>query len=60
MRALVAYDSEFGSTKRIAMAMGEALGTSDEVEVSRVGDVIVEQLKGLDLLVVGSPTQRFG
>ena len=60
MRVLVAYDSEFGNTKRIAMAMGEALGSSDAVEVLRVSEVKMEHLKELDLLIVGSPTQRFG
>jgi len=60
MRALVACDSEFGNTKRIAMAMGEALGSSDAVEVMRVCEVKIEHLKEHDLLIVGSSTQQFG
>ena len=59
MKALVAYDSEFGNTKQIAVAIGGVFGSPDEVEVLRVSEVEVEQLKGLELLIVGSPTQRF-
>ena len=59
MKALVVFDSVFGNTGQIARAIGEALGTPDEVETVQVGDVRTEQLQGLDLLVVGSPTRRF-
>ena len=59
MKALVVYDSEFGNTKQIAMAIGGIFESLDEVEVLRVGEVLVEQFKGLDFLIVGSPTQRF-
>lgn len=59
MKALVVYDSEFGNTNQVAMAFGGVFESLDEVEVLRVGEVKVEQIKGLDLLIVGSPTQRF-
>ncbi|MBN1179603.1 MAG: flavodoxin family protein [Anaerolineae bacterium] len=55
MKALVVYDSAFGNTEKVAQAMGEALGA----EALRPGDVKPEHLKGLDLLIVGSPTQKF-
>ena len=59
MKAMVAYDSAYGNTEQVARAIGNALGTEEDVKILRVGDVRPEQLGGLTLLVVGSPTQRF-
>ncbi len=63
MKALVIYDSFFGNTEQIAQAIGAAigaaLGSQDDVETRRVGDVRPDQLTGLSLLVVGSPTRAF-
>jgi flavodoxin len=59
MKTLVVYDSEFGNTEKIARAIAAALGPQETVAVKRVGEVQPPQLAGLDLLVVGSPTQRF-
>ncbi|MBM3188650.1 MAG: flavodoxin family protein [Chloroflexi bacterium] len=59
MKALVIYDSIFGNTEKIAQAIGSALGAPGDVQVLRVGDVKPEQLTGLDLLIVGSPTRAF-
>lgn len=57
MKAVVVYDSAYGNTERIAEAIAE--GLDDEAEVVRAGSVQPGQLEGLDVLVVGSPTQRF-
>jgi flavodoxin len=59
MQAMVVYDSAYGNTERVAQAIGAALGTPGEVEVLRVGEVSPEQLAGVTLLIVGSPTQKF-
>ena len=59
MKVLIIYDSSFGNTEQIAQAIGNALGSQEDVEVLRVGNVKPEQLTGLKLLIVGSPTQRF-
>lgn len=59
MKALVVYDSAFGNTEKVAQAIGQALGPEQEVKTMRVGNVKPEQLAGLTLLVVGSPTQKF-
>jgi flavodoxin I len=59
MKALVVYDSQFGNTERIARAIGEALGETHDVNLSKASDVNLDQLGDLNLLVVGSPTQRF-
>lgn len=59
MKAVVIYDSVYGNTEQIARAIAAALGTPDEVKLFRAGDITPEQLAGIDLLIVGSPTQGF-
>ena len=59
MKILIIYDSVYGNTKQIAQAIGNALSFHKDVEIIRVGDVKLQQLTGLDLLITGSPTQRF-
>jgi flavodoxin I len=59
MKALIVYDSFFGNTEQIAQAICEALGPKADVETFRVGDVKPEQLAGVELLIVGSPTRAF-
>jgi flavodoxin len=55
MNALVIYDSVFGNTEKIAQAIAAALGT----QAVPVSQAEADQLRGFDLLVVGSPTRGF-
>ncbi len=57
MKILVVYDSYFGNTEKVAQAIGGALG--DDAAVKRPGDVEIEELSELDILIVGSPTRAF-
>jgi flavodoxin len=59
MKAMVVYDSVFGNTEKIAQAIGHALGSPEDVEIVQVGNAKPEQLAGLTLLIVGSPTRKF-
>lgn len=59
MKGIVIYDSEFGNTEQITHAVGSALGSHEDVNVLRVSEVKPDQFEGLDLLIIGSPTQRF-
>ena len=59
MKTLVIYDSQYGNTERVARAIGEALSSPEDVEVLRASNVQAEQLKGLQALIVGAPTQKF-
>ena len=59
MKILIIYDSVFGNTEQIAQAIGNALGSQEDVEILRVSNVKLEQLTGLKLLIVGSPTRQF-
>ena len=52
MKALVIYDSKYGNTEKIARSIGDAINT----QLLQVGDVNPADLKGYDLLIVGSPT----
>jgi flavodoxin len=56
---LVIYDSVFGNTEKVARAIAESLGSGTAVDILQAGKVNPEQLAGLDLLVVGSPTRGF-
>lgn len=53
---LVIYDSVFGNTEKVAQAIGEALG---DIPVKKVSEVNDQDLSGLKILIVGSPTRAF-
>jgi flavodoxin len=59
MKSLVIYDSQYGNTEKIAQVIGNTLKQAGEAEVIRVGDMKPEQLPGIELLIIGSPTQQF-
>ena len=59
MKVLIIYDSFFSNTEQIAQAIGNALGAQGNVEIFRVSNVKPEQLTGLTLLIIGSPTRGF-
>ncbi|MBN1974441.1 MAG: flavodoxin family protein [Sedimentisphaerales bacterium] len=59
MKTLIIYDSFFGNTEQVAKAISEAIGSASEVKVCKVGEVKREQLNGINLLIVGSPTRAF-
>ena len=59
MAKMIIYDSFFGNTEKIAKAIGSTIGNEKQVMVNRVGEVKPEQLKDLELLIVGSPTRAF-
>ena len=59
MKTLIVYDSFFGNTEKIAQAIGNSLSSKENVETLRVSEVKPEQLIGLELLIVGSPTRVF-
>lgn len=59
MKALIIYDSFFGNTEKVAQTIGDSLRSSTDVEVCKVSEIQSEQLKRLNLLIVGSPTRAF-
>lgn len=59
MKAIILYDSYFGNTEKVAEAIAGSLSKKAEVRLSRADAFQAEQLNGVDLLVLGSPTRAF-
>jgi flavodoxin len=59
MSSVVIYDSLYGNTEKIARSIGDVLVEVGEVTLNRVADFKMDMLAGVDLFVVGSPTQKF-
>lgn len=59
MKALVVFDSFFGNTAQVAQAIANAIGPAGEVGLFHVSKTNAGMLKGLKLLIVGSPTRGF-
>ena len=57
MNTFVVYDSQFGNTERIATIIANTLIEFGQVRAVRVNQIHAVELQGVDLLVVGCPTQ---
>ena len=60
MRALVVYESMFGNTRNVALAIAEGLGTRIPVETVEVGAAPTVLPADVAMLVVGGPTHAHG
>ncbi|HEU5420575.1 MAG TPA: flavodoxin domain-containing protein [Streptosporangiaceae bacterium] len=60
MKALVVYESMFGNTRAVAMAIADGLRQDADVTVLPVGDASEDLLGAMDLVVVGGPTHVHG
>jgi flavodoxin I len=59
MKSIVIYDSMYGNTEKIARAIGKVMQTRGAVRVISIKEASLADVKGTDLLLVGSPTQAF-
>ena len=59
-RAVIVYESMFGSTKKVAEVIAEGLADCAEVSVVPVTSADAHILDGADLVVVGGPTHTHG
>ena len=59
MKSIVIYDSVYGNTEKIAQAIGKVLQSKGASRVVSIKETTVEDLKGIEMLLVGSPTQAF-
>jgi flavodoxin len=57
MNALIVYDSQFGNTERIAQCITSTLSEFGQARSARVGQVHPSELQGIDMLILGCPTQ---
>ena len=59
MNTLVVFDSQYGNTEKIARQISKTMQEFGVVRTVRVSEVAPEMLNGIELLVVGSPTQAW-
>ncbi len=59
MRGVVVYESMFGNTRRVAEMITHALAEVVEVRMLRADAVTADDVRGIDLLVVGAPTHAW-
>ena len=57
MNALIVYDSQYGDTERIAQAIAEKLAEFGEARALRLDPAHHVELQGVDVFIVGCPTQ---
>jgi len=60
MNILIVVGSQFGNTKHLAQVIGSALEPRHTVRVVATKDARALTGEGVDLLLVGAPTQMFG
>jgi len=59
VRGIVIYDSIFGNTEQVAVAVRSSLSLDGGAEVVRVADMTPGLLADADFIVIGSPTRGF-
>jgi flavodoxin len=59
MNTLIVYDSLFGNTEQLAVAMARALMPHGPSRSAHVNETPFTQLRDVDLLVLGCPTQQW-
>lgn len=59
MKILIAYDSKYGNTKKVAELIGEGLKTveGNTVLIENVKNINLEKEENYDLILIGSPNQ---
>jgi len=55
MKVLIVYDSQYGNTERLAQVIGDAF--AGQLRVLRASEANPSELKSIEVLIVGSPTQ---
>ena len=60
MNTLIIYDSTFGNTAQLAQAMADKLGEHGTSRIALADEAGLTEVKEIDLLLVGGPTQRHG
>lgn len=60
MNTLIIYDSTFGNTAQLAQAMADKLGEHGTARIALANEAGLTEVDGIDLLLVGGPTQLHG
>ncbi len=56
MKSIVLFDSLYGNTKEIAKTISNELTKSSDTKLLSAQEISLDDLKNIDLLIVGSPT----
>lgn len=59
MKILVIYDSYFGNTERIALAIKDTIPENKHVVVKKISDFQSSDIEGVEVIIIGSPTRAF-
>lgn len=59
MNTLVVYDSQYGNTEKIALQIAKTLNEFGAARATRVTAFTPDALNGVELLVIGCPTQAW-
>ncbi len=60
MNILIAYDSYFGNTERVAEIIRDKFSTRYKTKAKKITNInLSEDLQSLDLLIIGSPMRAF-
>ncbi len=59
MKTLVVYDSQYGNTERIAQAIADTMRAFGQAQAVHVDPARPIELQGVDLIILGCPTQGF-
>src|SRR5260370_16423160 len=57
MNTFIVYDSQFGNTERIAQAIADTLRAFGQASAVRVDPAHPVSFQGMDVLILGCPTQ---
>lgn len=60
MNVLVVYDTQYGNTEQVARAVAGRLGMLGTVRLAPISDGAASDFSGIDLLLIGGPTQAHG
>ena len=60
MRAIVAYESMYGNTRKVAEAIADGVRSACSVTVVPISRLERESLEGVELIVIGGPTHVHG
>ena len=59
VKTLIIYDSEYGNTEKIAQALAGTFQAMGQACAVRVNGIHPCELEGVDLLIIGAPTQKW-
>jgi len=59
MKTIIVFDSFFGNTREISVAIYKALSQTNQADIHSVNQINTEEATSADFLIVGSPTRGF-